>query len=998
MTLEFNQYLEKNQFKFNPKSVAAVLELAGEGGTVPFIARYRKEKTGNLDEVEIRQILESSETFAEVNKRREFILKEIESQGNLTDEIKKRIEVSFELGELEEIYRPFKKKKKTKATLAREAGLEPLANWIWSLGHGEIKDDTSLEVKAKDFINPAASFVTYELALKGAQDILVEKISNDADLREAVRSNFFSQGKVTSKSTKEFKTHSKFEMYKEFSESVKSLQESKHSHRYLAMRRGWTEGELAVVIEGDEVLLLKKFENFALSDSGNQATQFLKNCAQVALTIHVYPSITNEVHRVLKDKADKDAITVFAENVRRVLLSSPFGSRCVLGVDPGMRTGCKLALIDKQGNFISHTVLHILGEGADEKAKGLFAEVLKQIKIDAIAVGNGTGGREAEIFLRKILKDLDATIPVMMVSESGASVYSASDIAREEFPELDLTVRGAISIARRLQDPLAELVKIDPKSIGVGQYQHDVTQTHLQKSLEGVVESCVNNVGVDLNTASAPLLSFVSGIGPALAKNIVEYRKTNGLFEDRAQLMKVGRFTSKVYEQCGGFLRIMGGKVLLDQTGIHPERYSAVRDMSQELGVQISQLIGEGAQKLLEVRTKWAALVGEYTFNDILKELEKPGRDPRDPFKVFAFRDDIFEIKDLKQGMICPGIVSNVTNFGAFVDIGVHQDGLVHLSQLSHQFIDDPRKVVNPGDQVTIKVLAVDFDKKQISLTMLMEERPKNMPRPQPQEQNGGERPRRDQPRARQPRNPDQRPNAIGSAARAPNDQTNNRPNDRARGPRDANRNGPPRDRNMGDREQFPAAKNPNEKKYRQDFEDKMARPKGEVPSKDSRQRDDRGPRPNRGQERGASAEAPMAKGLTPQAQAELFSKQRVANQHKTASQIVRERLVSKPPKKKEGGKKSFSVPAPANAVAPADLSAPVVDARIDSNGEKAAASEVRPHQNQQPRSDHRGDQRADNRNNRGGGQRPGQGTRPQQSPFNNPFAALVTPKPDSKN
>lgn len=727
------------------RSAQAVLELAADGGTVPFIARYRKEKTGGLDEVQIRRVLDLNETWIEINKRREFILKEIDSQGNLTDELKARILKSMDLGELEEIYRPFKKKKKTKATIAREAGLEPLADWIWKLGHGELKDETTLEVKAKDFLAPAAGFATYELVLKGAQDIIVERIFNNPELREIVRKNFFEQGRVVSKKTKNFKAHSKYSMYAEFSEPVKSLMEPKASHRYLAMRRGWNEEELTVTIEGDDEFLLKKFEEFACTDLNSHAAPFLKNCAKVALTVHVYPSISNEVHRALKDKADDHAIAVFAENVRRVLLASPFGPKCVLGVDPGLRTGCKLALVDKQGNYISHTVLQILGEGAEERAKQLFSDVLKQITIESIAVGNGTGGREAEAFIRKVLKEIGAQIPVILVSEAGASVYSASDLAREEFPDLDLTVRGAISIARRLQDPLAELVKIDPKSIGVGQYQHDVSQTQLKKSLEQVVESCVNGVGVDLNTASAPLLSYVSGIGPALAKNIVEYRKTNGLFTDRSELMKVPRFTTKVFEQCAGFLRIMNGKQILDSTGIHPERYAAVRDMAQELGVTVSQLIGEGAKRILELRTKWAEIIGSYTFDDIVKELEKPGRDPRDPFKVFSFRDDIFEVKDLKEGMICPGIVTNVTNFGAFVDIGVHQDGLVHISELSHKFVDDPRKVVNPGDQVTVKVLGVDLDKNQISLSMILSEAPQRQPRPA---RAAGEEDRKRQPRA----------------------------------------------------------------------------------------------------------------------------------------------------------------------------------------------------------------------------------------------------------
>ncbi|MDX9730942.1 MAG: Tex family protein [Bdellovibrionales bacterium] len=729
--ISFAAYREKFLAQVSLKAAQAVLELAAEGGTVPFIARYRKEKTGGLDEVEIRAVIEGNETLTELNKRREFIVTEVHGQGNLTDELKKRIEQCLDLGELEEIYRPFKKKKKTKATLAREAGLEPLADWLWAISHGEAQPDVTIEIKAKEFLNVPAGIATYDLALKGAQDIIVEKLSNDPVLRERIRQNFFDSGKITSKKAKGYKAHSKFEMYAEFAEPVKSLADKKASHRYLAMRRGWAEEELTVAVEGDEVGNLQAFERTAISAEAEKAVaanaeigkvvEFMKTSAKLAYTVHVHPSISNEVHRVLKEGADRDAITVFAENVRKVLLGSPFGPRCVLGIDPGLRTGCKVALIDKQGNFISNTVLQILGDGAHEKAKALFSEVTKQIAIDAVAVGNGTGGREAETFIRKVLKEIGKEIPVILVSESGASVYSASDVAREEFPDLDLTIRGAISIARRLQDPLAELVKVDPKSIGVGQYQHDVSQTALKKSLGEVVESCVNGVGVDLNTASAPLLSYVAGIGPALAKSIVEYRKTNGLFSERDQLLKVTRFSPKVFEQSAGFLRVPQGKHPLDSTGVHPERYAAVRDMAAELSVPVTGLMGDGAKKLLALRTKWAQIIGEFTFDDIVRELEKPGRDPRDPFKVFAFRDDIFEVKDLKEGMICPGIVTNVTNFGAFVDIGVHQDGLVHISELSTKFVDDPRKVANPGDQVTIRVLGVDTEKNQISLSMVLD-------------------------------------------------------------------------------------------------------------------------------------------------------------------------------------------------------------------------------------------------------------------------------------
>ncbi|MBY0555506.1 RNA-binding transcriptional accessory protein [bacterium] len=727
MEQALQSYLSRFAKGIAPKSAAAVLELAAEGGTVPFIARYRKEKTGNLDEVQIRTVIEANETYQEIVKRKAFLIKEIGDQNNLTPEIQKRIELSWELNELEEIYKPFKKKKKTKATVAREAGLEPLANWIWDMGHGTIKDAETMEIKAKNFLAPDKKIMTYDDALKGAQDILVDKIANDVALREQVVKNYFEQGKVTAKSAKGFKPNSKYEMYaKDYAEPVKNLLEEKASHRYMAMKRGWEEEELTVDVVGEDEILLKSYEKFATTNPDNAIGTYLKESARLALNVYVIPSVKNEVHAKLKEKSDEHAIKVFSENVRRVLLGSPYGSKCVLGVDPGLRTGSKVALVDKAGNYVSHTVMHILGEGAEKKAQTLIGEVTKQIKIEAIAVGNGTAGRETEIFLKKILKELgkDKEIPVIMVNESGASVYSASDVARVEFPDLDLTVKGAISIARRLQDPLAELVKIDPKSIGVGQYQHDVNQTSLKKGLEGVVESCVNNVGVDVNTASSSLLSYVSGIGPGLATAITEHRKKNGLFSDRSELMKVPRFTTKVFEQAAGFLRIPGGKVFLDTTGIHPERYSAIRDMAQDLGLNINELVGEGAKKLLSARSKWAAIVGEYTFDDMLKELEKPGRDPRDPFKVFQFREDIFEVKDLKEGMLCPGLVTNVTNFGAFVDIGVHQDGLVHISEIAHKFVDDPRKVVNPGDQVTVKVLKVDQAKNQISLSMKLEAAP----------------------------------------------------------------------------------------------------------------------------------------------------------------------------------------------------------------------------------------------------------------------------------
>lgn len=764
MEQTFQSFLKNVLPKVSAKSAQAVLELKADGATVPFMARYRKEKTGNLDEVEIRTIIEKHEEWEEINKRKQFILKEIETQGNLTSELKGRIEASMDLEDLEEIYRPYKKKKKTKATVAREAGLEPLADWIWQIAHGENSDATALEIKAKEFLNPAAGFVTYELVLKGAQDIIVEKIYNNADLRSMVREDYMSSGKIVSKVGKKYKDKSKYEMYADFSEPIKSLMEPKASHRYLAMRRGWQEGELTIDIKGNEEVLEQKFFQFTCSRPESQAADFLMKSAKLAFQNHTHPSISNELHRDLKKVSDDHAILVFAENVRQLLLASPFGARCVLGIDPGLRTGCKVALVDKTGSYISHTVLQILGDDAEEKAKTLLGEVTKQIQIDAIAVGNGTAGRQTEKFLRKVLKTLEVEIPVIMVNEAGASVYSASDVAREEFPDLDLTVKGAISIARRLIDPLAELVKIEPKSIGVGQYQHDVNQNQLKKSLEAVVESCVNAVGVDLNTASPYLLSYVSGIGSALAKNVVAHRKEKGLFKERSELLNVSSFSSKAFEQAAGFLRIYKGKLVLDATGVHPERYSAVRDMATDLGISVSDLMGEGAKRLLEVRTKWIQLIGEFTFDDIVKELEKPGRDPRENFKLFQFRDDIFELKDVQAGMICPGIVTNVTNFGAFVDIGVHQDGLVHISELSNQFVQDTRKVVKPGDQVTVKVIAVDVTKNQISLTMKLEEKPQYVPRQKQantheRNEKRGERREGRADERRSPRNQDGRPN-----------------------------------------------------------------------------------------------------------------------------------------------------------------------------------------------------------------------------------------------
>ena len=715
-----------------------VMDLASQGATVPFMARYRKEATGNLDEVQIRGVLDLAKEYEEIIKRQAFVLKEIKEQGNLTEELKKRLQNSWDLSQVEELYRPFKQKKKTKATLAREGGLEPFAHWIWELGQGKTSVEPlsgasepseptpqviSLEVKAKEFINPAARFVTYEEVIGGAQHILVEKLAHHPDLREKVWQAYFNEGWLESKPGKKLKPKSKFETYLDHREKLSSLMEKKNSHRYLAMRRGWKEGELSLSLTTPrEEELIRSFESFANPAQNPMVKSFLQRVAQTALTAHVTPSIANEVHKKLKTLADGFAIEVFAENVKKLLLGSPFGARCVLGVDPGLRTGCKVVCVNSQGQFISHTVLKIQGERAEAKAKELFSQVLKEIKIEAVAVGNGTGGREAELFIRKVLGEIGEAgqnIPVVLVNESGASIYSASEVAREEFPDLDITIRGAISIARRLQDPLAELVKIEPKSIGVGQYQHDLSQSLLKKRLDSVVEDCVNFVGVNVNTASPYLLQHVAGIGPGIANSIVKFRQEKGLFKRRDDLIQVPHFNSNSYEQAVGFLRIVDGEVPLDATGVHPERYAAVYDMAKELGeTKVTSLFGGQAQKILPLKEKWSELIGEYTFQDILTELEKPGRDPRDMFKVFRFREDIFAVKDLKKGMICHGIVSNVTNFGAFVDIGVHQDGLVHISEMAGAFVESPQQRLSPGDQIQVQVKSFDVEKNQISLTM----------------------------------------------------------------------------------------------------------------------------------------------------------------------------------------------------------------------------------------------------------------------------------------
>ncbi len=723
--MTFELWFQSQAPEVTTRSAAAVLALAAEGATVPFIARYRKEQTGALDEVGIQKVIDTKEKWDNLLKRQAFIVEEIERQKKLTPELKDKVLTTFDADLLEDIYLPYKQKRKTKATIAKEAGLEPLADWIWNCGHGTEKPQSgqTLELWALTFKNEEKDIKDGDAAIAGAQDILIERLSENQDLRQMVRKKTLDTGSMSTGKGAKAKPASKFETYFTYHEKVQSLLLPQNSHRYLAIRRGWMEEELTLQVGGGEnhaqfeAELLSSFEAAAGALKESPGQSVLKKAARLALKAYVMPSIDSEVHKALKEIADESAIKVFAENVRKVLLASPLGPKAVLGVDPGIRTGCKVAAVTASGQYIASTVMHLQTEEQKKNAAVLLGEVCKNAQISAIAVGNGTAGRETEVFLRSTLKELGLSIPVVMVSESGASVYSASEVAREEFPDLDLTVRGAISIARRLQDPLAELIKTDPKSIGVGQYQHDVSQHALKKSLDQVVDSCVNHVGVDLNTASYHLLSHVSGIGPSLAKSIVEHRNTKGLFKSRQELLEVSRFSKKAFEQAAGFLRIPDAENPLDNTGVHPERYSALEGVASRLGKSLQDLVGSGVALVKKDETLKKE-VGEFTFKDIVQDLEKPGRDPRDPFVAFQFREDIHEVKDLQPGMTAPGLVTNVTNFGAFVDIGVHQDGLVHISQLSDRYVKDPREVVSPGDRVQVRVLEVNLEKNQIALTM----------------------------------------------------------------------------------------------------------------------------------------------------------------------------------------------------------------------------------------------------------------------------------------
>jgi protein Tex len=702
--------------------LAAVIELLDNGGTVPFIARYRKEATGNLDEVQIRAIEEKLAYFRDLEERRASILASIAEQGKLTDELKARIEATLDKNELEDLYLPYKPKRRTKATIAREKGLEPLAGYIWAQQPAQ----EPLEALAPKFINAELGVATVEEALEGARHIVAEWISENADLRKTLRTLVFEEGVVISRKIADsVDEREKFKMYYEYKEPVKTIP----SHRMLAIRRGETEKILYFLIDIEQERALALLHKHVLRTPGDWTLQ-LELAIDDAWKRLLNSSIQTEIRLELKRRSDTEAIQVFRDNLYNLLLAPPAGPISVLGIDPGLRTGCKLAVVDQTGKLLAHDVLYLhTSKHGNAEAMPKLEGLLRKHNVRAIAIGNGTASRETDAFVREFLREKGIQeIFSVTVSEAGASIYSASDIARQEFPDLDLTIRGAISIARRLQDPLSELVKVDPKSIGVGQYQHDVDQRQLADSLEKVVESCVNRVGVDLNTSSWTLLRYVSGITERTAMSIVTYRNEHGSFRSRTQVLEVPGIGPKTFEQAAGFLRIRNGENPLDITAVHPESYVVVEQIAATLHTSVAELIRQ--PELLEKVDRSRLSAGSYTLDDILAELRKPGRDPRDEFVAPQFREEVREISDVQVGMVLEGVVTNVTKFGAFVDIGVHQDGLVHISELSNKFIKDPAEAVKTGQIVKVKVLSVDAKTMRIGLSIKALAAPAAHPQP----------------------------------------------------------------------------------------------------------------------------------------------------------------------------------------------------------------------------------------------------------------------------
>ena len=684
------------------RQIASTLHLLGEGATIPFISRYRKEATGGLDEVQIEQIKEQHDKLCDIAKRKETILGTITEQGKLTAELEKRINDTWNPTELEDIYLPYKPKRKTRAEAARQKGLEPLATILL------LQRENNLAVRASSFVKGDVKDI--DDALKGARDIIAEQVNEDEHARNAVRNQFGRQAEIIAKVVKGKEDEAaKYRDYFDFSEPLKRCT----SHRLLAIRRAESEGLLKVSITPDDETCIERLERQFVRGN-NECSHQVSEATADAYKRLLKPSIETEFAAQSKEKADEEAIRVFTENLRQLLLAAPLGQKRVLAIDPGFRTGCKVVCLDAQGNLIHneniypHPPVNKPGEAASKLRK-----MIEAYQIEAISIGNGTASRETEDFINR--QTFDRQIPVFMVSEQGASIYSASKIARD-----DVTVRGAVSIGRRLMDPLAELVKIDPKSIGVGQYQHDVDQTKLKKALDQTVENCVNLVGVNLNTASSHLLTYISGLGPQLAQNIVNYRVENGAFNSRKELMKVPRMGAKAFEQCAGFLRIPGAKNPLDNTAVHPESYHIVEQMAKDLKCTVDELIAnKELRQKINISDYLTPTVGLPTLQDILQELDKPGRDPRKTIKVFEFDKNVRTINDLREGMILPGIVGNITNFGAFVDIGIKENGLVHLSQLAERYISDPTEIVSIHQQVMVKIINVDTDRKRIQLSMI---------------------------------------------------------------------------------------------------------------------------------------------------------------------------------------------------------------------------------------------------------------------------------------
>ena len=704
------------EFSLSLRNVDNALNLWLEGGTVPFIARYRKEQTGSLDEVQLRDIFERYTYLDELIKRKAKILEEIKSQGKLTTELKAKITVCFNRTELEDLYLPYKPRRRTRATIAKEKGLEPLADWIKLHNKPQVAN-VPLAAEAGKYLNPDKEIAYIEQALTGASDILAEQVADNADIRAYLRDYFFKRGVFTSQIKGDRSEGStKYEMYRNYSYGVSKIP----PHNVLALYRGEAEGILTVDLAFDESEVLKYLEQQEIGTRNATLKIFYQTMLKDAFNRLLKPSLIREVRSDRKEYADLESIQTFEANLRNLLLAPPAGRKPTLAIDPGFRTGCKVVVLSDTGKYLEDRVIYP-HTGAEKRSRSAqtIKDLINKYQIELIAIGNGTASRETDRFIEEVLAEIKQQAIKVIVNESGSSIYSASEVARKEFPNLDLTVRGAVSIGRRLQDPLAELVKIDPKSIGVGQYQHDVNQKLLKQKLEETVESCVNYVGVDLNTASKELLTSVSGISPTIADNIVGYRNDNGAFNNRKELLKVAKLGKKTYEQAAGFLRIRNGNNPLDNTAVHPESYQAIELIAKSLNVSLEQITQASDRlKNLDLKEFVSDSIGLPTLRDAIAELEKPGRDPRAKFQYATFKEGIAEISDLQEGMILEGVVTNVVNFGAFVDVGVHQDGLVHISQLCDRFVCDPNEIVKVGEVVKVKVLEVNEKLKRVGLSI----------------------------------------------------------------------------------------------------------------------------------------------------------------------------------------------------------------------------------------------------------------------------------------